>query len=135
MARAAVDSGGLPAAGLAVIDRLVERLGELVPAEPPARLHGDLWSGNVLWSADGLPRLVDPSAYAGHRETDLAMLALFNAPQLDRVLAAYHEAYPLAAGWRERVGLHQVWPLLVHARLFGPGYGLAALEAAGRYVG
>ena len=69
------------------------------PAEPPARLHGDLWSGNVLWAPDGA-WLIDPAAHGGHRETDLAMLALFGCPHLDVVLAAYDEAAPLADGWR-----------------------------------
>jgi fructosamine-3-kinase len=95
------------------------------PAEPPARLHGDLWSGNVLWvrgGDGGEAVLIDPAAHGGHRETDLAMLALFGAPHLDVVLAAYDEAHPLAPGWRERVGLHQLYPLAVHAVLFGGGY-------------
>ena len=101
------------------------------PAEPPARLHGDLWSGNVLWGADGAV-LVDPAAHGGHRETDLAMLALFGLPHLDRVLAAYDEAWPLADGWRDRVALHQLHPLLVHATLFGGGYAAQAVGAARR---
>ncbi|MGH8938438.1 MAG: fructosamine kinase family protein, partial [Actinomycetes bacterium] len=120
-----------------VLDRLCERLAThddvAGPAEPPARLHGDLWSGNVLWSASGVV-LVDPAAHGGHRETDLAMLSLFGLPHLDRVLAAYDEAFPLAPGWRERVALHQVHPLLVHAVLFGGGYIRQAVDAARRYV-
>ena len=103
------------------------------PPEPAARLHGDLWSGNVLWTADGVV-LVDPAAHGGHRETDLAMLALFGLPHLDRVVAAYDEAWPLAEGWRDRVGLHQLHPLLVHAALFGGGYAARAVEVARRYV-
>lgn len=101
------------------------------PPEPPARLHGDLWSGNVLWG-DGGAVLVDPAAHGGHRETDLAMLALFGLPHLDRVLAAYDAAFPLAAGWRDRVPLHQLHPLLVHATLFGGGYGTQAASLAHR---
>jgi fructosamine-3-kinase len=115
-------------------DRLAAEDEELVgPAEPPSRLHGDLWSGNVLWSADGAV-LVDPAAHGGHRETDLAMLALFGLPHLDRVLAAYDETAPLSEGWRDRVALHQVHPLLVHAALFGGAYGSRAVAAARRYV-
>jgi fructosamine-3-kinase len=102
------------------------------PPEPPSRLHGDLWSGNVVWTAAG-GVLVDPAAHGGHRETDLAMLALFGLPYLDRVLAAYDEAYPLSDGWRDRVALHQLHPLLVHATLFGGGYVAQAEEAAARY--
>jgi fructosamine-3-kinase len=97
------------------------------PDEPPARLHGDLWTGNVLWADDGA-WVIDPAAHGGHRETDLAMLALFGCPQLDTVLGAYDDAAPLAAGWRDRVGLHQLFPLLVHAALFGGGYASSACE-------
>ena len=74
--------------------------------------------------------LIDPAAHGGHRETDLAMLHLFGCPQLERVLAAYEEVSPLAAGWRGRVGLHQLFPLLVHAVLFGGGFGSQAVAAA-----
>ena len=74
--------------------------------------------------------LVDPSAYGGHRETDLAMLALFGLPQQARVVAAYHEVAPLADGWEERQPLHQLFPLLVHAALMGGRYGALAGDAA-----
>ncbi|MGW0486383.1 fructosamine kinase family protein [Nonomuraea sp. NPDC003214] len=105
-----------------MIERAVERFGEVAGApEPPARIHGDLWSGNLLWSA-GTGVLVDPAAHGGHRETDLAMLALFGAPYLDRILGAYREEAPLADGWRERVPLHQLHPLLVHVVLYGGAY-------------
>jgi fructosamine-3-kinase len=109
--------------------RVLDRLDELVPDEGPARLHGDLWSGNVVWAADAA-WLVDPAAHGGHRETDLAMLALFGLPHLDRVLRAYDEATPLLDGWRDRVAVHQLWPLIVHAALFGSSYGVRAGQAA-----
>jgi fructosamine-3-kinase len=109
---------------------VANRIGELSgPAEPPARIHGDCWSGNVLWSG-GRGWLIDPAAHGGHRESDLAMLALFGAPYLDRVLAAYQDVTPLAAGWQARMPLHQLHPLLVHVCLFGTGYREAALSAA-----
>jgi hypothetical protein len=73
------------------------------PAEPPARLHGDLWSGNVHADSEGRAWLIDPSAYGGHREVDLAMLRLFGAPS-ERLFSAYEELTPLAEGWEERVG-------------------------------
>jgi len=118
----------------AVCDRLAAGDETLTgPPEPPARLHGDLWSGNVVWTAAGAV-LVDPAAHGGHRETDLAMLALFGLPHLDRVLAAYDEAHPLADGWRDRVALHQLHPLLVHARLFGGHYKSEATRAADSYT-
>ena len=131
----AVARGALDPSGVAVLERLAARVddGAFDTGEPPARLHGDLWSGNVLWTADAAV-LIDPAAHGGHREADLAMLALFGAPQLERVLAAYAEAQPFADGWRDRVLLHQVHPLLLHAVLFGGGYGAQAVRAAARYV-
>jgi fructosamine-3-kinase len=116
-----------------VLDEAIRRVGDLAgPAEPPARLHGDLWHGNVVWDRGGHAWVIDPAAHGGHRETDLAMLALFGAPFLDRILAAYQETRPLAPGWPQRVPLHQLHPLLVHAALFGPAYGQRAVEAARR---
>jgi fructosamine-3-kinase len=128
--RTARDAGTLTADATAEIEAVANRLTNFAgPAEPPARLHGDLWSGNVLWSPAGAV-LIDPAAHGGHRETDLAMLALFGCPHLATVLAAYDEAAPLAAGWRERVPLHQLFPLLVHVVLFGGGYAAQAVSAA-----
>ncbi|MFG2087990.1 MULTISPECIES: fructosamine kinase family protein [unclassified Spirillospora] len=104
------------------------------PPEPPSRIHGDLWSGNVLWTG-GRAMLIDPAAHGGHRETDLAMMALFGTPLLERVLAAYDEAAPLADGWRTRVALHQLHPLLVHVALFGGSYRASLVEAARTALG
>ena len=134
-AQMARDRGGISAADAAQADRVVEAILDgridVGPPEPPARLHGDLWTGNLLWGTDGQGWLIDPAAHGGHRESDLAMLALFGAPHVARILAAYDEAAPLADGWRGRVGLHQAWPLLVHAALFGGGYGARAMRALG----
>ncbi|MFR9800347.1 fructosamine kinase family protein [Streptomyces sp. MS06] len=129
--RSAVDAGTLLPAEAAVVERVCDRLPGLAgEPEPPARLHGDLWNGNVLWGADGHVRLIDPAAHGGHRETDLAMLHLFGCPYLEQVLDGYRHAAPLADGWRERIGLHQLFPLLVHTVLFGRGYAEQALAAA-----
>jgi fructosamine-3-kinase len=134
LAAQARDAGALSAAGAAAVERVCARLPELAgPPEPPARLHGDLWSGNVLWDRDGTPWLIDPAAYGGHREVDLAMLRLFGAPG-PACLAAYEDVTPLAAGHEERVDLWQLLPLLVHAVLFGGAYGTAAERAARRYA-
>ncbi|OLR90181.1 fructosamine kinase family protein [Actinokineospora bangkokensis] len=131
--REAVDRGLLAAGPFeAVLDRIAELAG---PGEPPARLHGDLWSGNVLWDRHERVWLIDPAAHGGHRESDLAMLALFGCPHLDVVLAAYDEHRPLADGWRERVPLHQLFPLLVHVVLFGGGYARQATAAARAALG
>jgi fructosamine-3-kinase len=113
--RMAVDRGAL--ADPAPVERVIARIDDLCgPSEPPARLHGDLWSGNVMAGPDGAPWLVDPAAYGGHREIDLAMLALFGAPGRG-FLEAYEEVAPLAAGHQERVALYQLLPLLVHSVL------------------
>jgi fructosamine-3-kinase len=128
--RAAADRGALPAGGAGAIEAVIGRLPALAgPPEPPARLHGDLWRGNVLAAADGRPYLIDPAAYGGHREVDLAMLALFGTPS-PRTLAAYGEVHPLADGHERRVPLWQLFPLLVHAVLFAGSYGAAAVRAA-----
>jgi len=135
VARIAADRGALPSGAPAQLDRLIGRLGDLCgPPEPPARLHGDLWSANVLIAAGGRPWLIDPAAYGGHREVDLAMLRLFGAPG-PGVLAAYEEVAPLAAGHEDRVALWQVLPLLTHAALFGGGWGRSAVSAIARYAG
>jgi fructosamine-3-kinase len=134
LARIAHERGALPASAIASVQAVCERLGELVgPAEAPARLHGDLWTGNVMVDVAGGPWLIDPSAYGGHREVDLAMLRLFGAPS-ERVFAAYEELAPLAEGWRGRVELYQLLPLLVHALLFGGAYADSVARAARSYA-
>lgn len=120
--RRAADDELLSAADLSLAETVAAKAAELGgPHEPPARVHGDLWSGNLAWSG-GRGWLIDPAAHGGHRESDLAMLDLFGAPHLDTILGAYDEEFPLSDGWRERIPLHQVHPLLVHVCLFGGGY-------------
>jgi fructosamine-3-kinase len=121
----------LSAAGRAVVDGVVKHCaaGVFDTDDRPARLHGDLWSGNVMWTADGAA-LVDPAAHGGHRETDLAMLALFGCPYLSDVLDGYQSVRRLSRGWEHRVGLHQLYPLLAHVVLFGGGYARQAESAA-----
>jgi len=114
------------------LDALSARPERFGPPEPPARLHGDLWWGNVC-AAGGEPVLIDPAVYGGHREIDLAMLALFGELP-DALVAAYEEVWPLAAGWRDRLRLHQLYPLAVHAVLFGGGYGGELARALEAYV-
>lgn len=124
------DRGAATEEDAVAIEAVLRRLADLIPDEPPARLHGDLWNGNVLWGLDGVCRVIDPAAYGGHREADLAMLSLFGLPHLHRVLDAYDDEHPLAEGWRDRLGVHQLFPLLVHACMFGGGYGARAAETA-----
>lgn len=104
---------------------LEDRVG---PPEPPARLHGDLWGGNLMVDETGAPCLIDPAVYAGHREVDLAMMQLFGGFS-PRVFSAYQEAWPLAPGYEERVPLYQLYFLMVHVNLFGRTY-LAQAEHA-----
>jgi fructosamine-3-kinase len=128
--RIARDAGTLTTADAALVESAAARAAVVAgPAEPPSRIHGDCWSGNVLWSG-GRGWLIDPAAHGGHRESDLAMLALFGAPYLDQIMAGYQEVAPLADGWRARVPLHQLHPLLVHVCLFGAAYTAPTLAAA-----
>ncbi|MGD9486132.1 fructosamine kinase family protein [Streptomyces sp. TRM70308] len=128
--RRAVDEGGIAPADARAVEELCVRLPEVAgPPQAPAVIHGDLWSGNVHWAADGRARLIDPAAQGGHPETDLALLELFGCPRLPRILAAYAEARPLP-GRAERVPLHQLQHLLAHAALFGGGYGAQCGSAA-----
>jgi len=127
--KAAVDSGLASARMRRDFERLFAQLEDLCgPPEPPARLHGDLWGGNLMTDDMGEPCLIDPAVYGGHREIDLAMMKLFGGFG-PRVFAAYEDAFPLADGYRERVPLYQLYPLMVHVNLFGGGY-LAQVEAA-----
>jgi fructosamine-3-kinase len=128
------DRGAVTAAEATTVESVIGRLTALLPDEPPARLHGDLWNGNVLWGQDGTVWMIDPAAYGGHRELDLAMLALFGLPHLPKVVEAYDAATPLADGWEDRLALHQLFPLLAHAAMFGGGYGARAADAASRYL-
>lgn len=125
----------LSVTGLDRVRLVAERLhaGHFDDGAPPARIHGDLWSGNLVFTVDGAV-LIDPAAHGGHRLTDLAMLSLFGAPALDRLLAAYADSAALPDGWRDLLGLHQLHPLLVHAVSHGASYGSAAADIAGRYV-
>ena len=134
-AREAHRQGGLNSEELRLIEGLAVRLadGEFDDDAAPARIHGDLWAGNVLFTAESAT-LIDPAAHGGHRLTDLAMLALFGLPYLEQVFTGYADAcLHLPAHWRDLIGLHQLHPLMVHAMLFGGGFGARAAAIAARY--
>lgn len=145
------DDGLVDAGEARLLTRVADRMaaGDFDSPEPAlvragghacARIHGDLWAVNLLWAADGTraaatgAALIDPMASGGHAETDLAMLQLFGCAYLDDLLAAYDEASPLADGWRDRVAIHQLVPVLLHCVLFGGDYVGLALSIARRYA-
>ncbi len=117
----------------AAIGPVIDRLEKLIPPTAPSLVHGDLWWGNVVWGGDGRAWLIDPSVHGGHPEEDLAMLGLFG-PVPPRLLGAYTECRSLADGWRQRIKLFQLYPLLVHAVLFGGSY-RAQAEAIAQHFG
>lgn len=132
-------AGRLDAEVCSLVEQVLRRCrsGDFDDDDRPARLHGDLWSGNVMWTREGAV-LIDPAAHGGHRETDLAMLALFGCPYLEAVHRGYESLHPLRPGWRDRRGLHQLYPLLAHVALFGSGYSgqvAVAAKLALRLVG
>ncbi|MGX5357269.1 fructosamine kinase family protein [Kocuria sp. KH4] len=133
--RDAVASGRIDPGAADLLEELAPRARELAgPDEPPTLVHGDLWAGNRLVDAEGRNWLIDPSAYWGHREVDIAMMLLFGGFG-EQCLAAYRAQHPLAPGWEDRVPWYQLPPLLVHAVRFGGGYGDAATRALRRLRG
>lgn len=118
------------AAGARLLDRLE---GLLDDDEPPAMIHGDLWSGNLHVTRDGRPALIDPAASYSHREAEFGMMLLFGGFSA-RTIAAYEESTPLTNGWRERVDLYSLYHVLNHFNLFGGGYGAQAVAIIRRYM-
>lgn len=129
----ATDLGLLPKSTLQLADKLIKNLDSIVPVEPPALLHGDLWSGNYIADTNGHPVLIDPAVYFGHREMDLAMMQLFGGFD-DRIFSIYNEYYSLEKGWEKRISLFQLYPVLVHLLLFGSSYSSQAQQIIKRYA-
>ncbi|HEY5155127.1 MAG TPA: fructosamine kinase family protein [Acidimicrobiales bacterium] len=131
--RLAVDAGRLTEPTADRVEQVITRLPELVgPAEPPALIHGDLWAGNALVDSDGRPWLIDPAVSFSHREMDLAMMRLFGGFG-PGVFAAYEARYPLLDGWRDRVELYQLFPLLVHTLHPSPAAYVGAVNEIARH--
>lgn len=127
--------GNLSDQSLQTVELVCRRLaaGKFDDGRPPARIHGDLWAGNVIFTSAGVV-LIDPAAHGGHGLTDLAMVHLFGAPQLRAITAAYANAAGLPEGWESMLGLHQLHPLLVHAVSHGASYGVEAGRVAQLYA-
>lgn len=126
----AVRAGHLRAEGLDIVRRACEALLEEDEDAPLARIHGDLWAGNLLFSSTG-PRFIDPAAHGGHPLTDIAMLELFGAPHFGAIVGGYIDAGgQLGNDWQRRIAVHQLHPLAVHAWTHGPSYGAALVRAA-----
>jgi fructosamine-3-kinase len=100
------------------------------PTESPSILHGDLWSGNFLISSNGHVALIDPAVYCGHREMDIGMTKLFGGFN-EKFYDSYNETFSLESGWRDRLALTQLYPILVHSVLFGGHY----IERARKIIG
>jgi fructosamine-3-kinase len=131
-ARLAERSGLLGPADLKALAALAARLERLVPAQPASLLHGDLWSGNLHVGPAGEPVLIDPAVHYGWAEADLAMLTLFGSPP-ESFFGAYCSVRPLAPGWRDRLGLYNLYHLLNHLNLFGGSYAGSVRTVLGRY--
>jgi len=119
--RMARDNGAADRHLSSTFDRLFSRMENIFPEEPPALLHGDLWSGNFMIGADGQALIYDPAVYYGHREMDLGMSRLFGGFSA-QFYGAYANVYPLEQDWGKRVEVANLYPLLVHVNLFGGGY-------------
>lgn len=130
--RRARDRGHLGDGAAFRFERLFGKLGGLFPHEPPALLHGDLWSGNFICGTAGEPILIDPAVYYGHREMDLAMTRLFRGFD-EAFYDAYQSQHALAIGWQERTDICNLYPLLVHVNLFGGGYAQQVDSIVRRY--
>ena len=115
------DAGNFSATDIRDADLFNNNFKAILPIEPPSFLHGDLWAGNYMITSSGYAAIFDPAVYCGHREMDIGMTILFGG--FDRQFyEAYNETYPLEIGWEKRLPLTQLYPLLVHAVLFGGHY-------------
>jgi len=129
----ALQNNGLNKSAASDFDKLFAKLNSLLPDERPSLLHGDLWGGNLMIADNGEACLIDPAVYYGHREVDLAMTQLFGG--FDSVFfESYNEEFPLLPGYRERLDLYNLYPLLVHVNLFGGGYAAQVMSVLRRFL-
>lgn len=115
------------------LEKLYQRLPDLLTETTPRLLHGDLWSGNILVTAEGAPALIDPAVYYGNPEVDLAMTMLFGGFDAD-FFAAYNEVARLTTGYSERFEIYSLYPLMVHVNLFGGSYYQQVLAVLNRFT-
>lgn len=120
-------TGSLPASTRQAFERLFKRLDDIFPIEPPSLIHGDLWGGNYMVDEKGQAAIIDPAAYYGFREMDIGMSQLFGGFD-SAFYQAYNNAWPMESGWRERIDICNLYPLMVHVNLFGTGY-LGSVDA------
>jgi fructosamine-3-kinase len=121
MVEMALNNGLITNAFVASIELALDKIVELMPKEPPAFIHGDLWSGNLMVDSQGQPCLIDPSVYYGHREMDIAFSHLFGGFD-QQFYETYQDVYPFEPGFSSRIDLYNLYPLLVHLNLFGRSY-------------
>ncbi len=127
-----VDEGTLSLQDMDTAHTLCDKLKYIFPEEPASLLHGDLWAGNYSVHSSGYAAMFDPAVYFGHREIDIAMTRLFGGFD-QRFYDAYNETYPLEKGWQQRLSLSQLYPILVHAVLFGGHYCFQARDVMTRF--
>ena len=125
--KAARNKGEFSHSDTRYFNSLFKSLQNIIPSEKPALIHGDLWSGNFMVTADGLPCLIDPAIYYGHREADIAMTQLFGGFHQE-FYDAYNQAWPMEKDWQKRMDIFNLYPLLVHVNLFGSGYARQVLQ-------
>lgn len=130
--KSAVDSGLMNSSDVKRFNGLYGKLPGILPQEPPALIHGDLWSGNYMAGDQGQPCIFDPAVYYGYREMDIAMTRLFGGFP-PAFYHAYQESFPMERGWEGRLVIHQLYPLLVHVNLFGSGYVSQVRQITGRF--
>lgn len=129
----AVENGKIDRSLFRTVQKLYTKLGRIFPQEEPALLHGDLWSGNYMYLEEGQTAIYDPAVYYGHREMDISMTRLFGGFS-ETFYKGYEDEYPLEKGYEDRIKLCNLYPILVHANLFGGSYCRQAEQIINHYA-